>query len=108
MSKEAEGPDGEEVRAVVNAVREAVDALEAMRDDPEKQAVGAGLLLSSWPEQQTRLRQLRQRAVLELRARKVSYRQIAAKLQISVARVQQIEAGETGRSGRARGGAAEE
>lgn len=103
MSEENKGLGDEEVEQVVNAVKDAVDSLAALGDDPARQALGAGMLLATWPEQQTRLRQLRQEAVRRLRAQKVSYRKIAAMLQISVARVQQIESGETGRSGRAKG-----
>ncbi|BBA98302.1 hypothetical protein RVR_4435 [Actinacidiphila reveromycinica] len=103
MSDGTKGPGDEEVKQVVNAVKDAVDSLEALSDEPERQALGAGMLLAAWPDQQKRLRQLRQDAVRKLRAEKVSYRKIAAMLRISVARVQQIEAGETGRDGRAKG-----
>lgn len=73
-----------------------VDALDAM-EDPVEQARRAGHLLAIWPQEQARLRQIRQKAVISLRAEKVSYRKIAAALGISLARVQQIEAGARGK-----------
>lgn len=89
----ADQPDDErEVRIVL----EAVDSLEAL-DDPAERARKAGRLLAELPDQQARLRKIRQAAVVTLRARDVSYRQIAAQLGISLARVQQIERGERGK-----------
>ncbi|MFF3190527.1 hypothetical protein [Streptomyces misionensis] len=89
----ADQPDDErEVRIVL----EAVDSLEAL-DDPAERARKAGRLLAELPDQQARLRQIRQAAVVAMRAQNISYRQIAAKLGLSLARVQQIEAGERGK-----------
>ncbi|MFE7752156.1 hypothetical protein [Streptomyces sp. NPDC057428] len=89
----ADQPDDEqEVRVVV----ETVDSLEAL-DDPAERARRAGQLLAAWPAQGARLREIRQTAVVAMRAEKVPYRQIAKALGISLARVQQIEAGERGR-----------
>lgn len=91
----ADQPDDEqEVRIVV----ETVDSLEAL-DDPTERARRAGQLLAAWPAQGARLREIRQTAVVAMRAQEppVSYRKIAAALGISLARVQQIEAGERGR-----------
>ncbi|MFE4691728.1 hypothetical protein ACFRH6_16915 [Streptomyces sp. NPDC056749] len=84
----------EEVQIVV----ETVDSLEAL-DDPAERARRAGRLLAEWPAQGARLREIRQAAVMALRAQKppMPYRKIAATLGISLARVQQIEAGERGR-----------
>lgn len=84
--------DDEEVRLVL----ETVDSLEAL-DDPAERARRAGRLLAEWPVQGSRLREIRQAAVVAMRADKVPYRQIAKTLGISLARVQQIEAGERGR-----------
>ncbi|MHA6764721.1 hypothetical protein [Streptacidiphilus sp. PAMC 29251] len=81
----------EEVRRVLDAVA----SLEAMHD-PAEQAVRAGALLAEWPVQQAKLRGIRQQAVITMRAQGVSYRKIASALGISLARVQQIEAGERG------------
>lgn len=80
----------------VRIVTDVVDSLEAL-DDPAERAQRAGQLLAAWPDQGSRLRQIRQEAVMAMRADKVSYRDIAKKLGISLARVQQIEAGERGR-----------
>jgi DNA-directed RNA polymerase specialized sigma24 family protein len=87
-------PDGEEEE--VRIVLEVVDSLAAM-EDPAERARKAGRLLAELPTQQSRLREIRQAAVVAMRAEKVSYRQIAKTLGISLARVQQIEAGERGR-----------
>lgn len=80
----------------VRIVTDVVDSLEAL-DDPAERAKRAGKLLAAWPDQGSRLRKIRQEAVVAMRAQKVSYRDIAKKLGISLARVQQIEAGERGR-----------
>lgn len=82
----------EEVRLVTDVV----DSLEAL-EDPAERAKRAGRLLAAWPDQGSRLRVIRQEAVMAMRAQKVSYRDIAKKLGISLARVQQIEAGERGK-----------
>ncbi|MGW2708670.1 helix-turn-helix domain-containing protein [Streptomyces sp. NPDC001356] len=89
----ADQPDDErEVRIVL----EAVDSLEAL-DDPAERARKAGRLLAELPDQQARLRQIRQAAVVAMRAQNISYRQIAKLLGVSLTRVQQIEAGERGK-----------
>jgi DNA-directed RNA polymerase specialized sigma24 family protein len=89
----AEQPgDEEEVRLVTDVV----DSLEGL-EDPAERAKRAGKLLAAWPDQGSRLRKIRQEAVVAMRAEKVSYRDIAKKLGISLARVQQIEAGERGK-----------
>lgn len=88
--------DEEEVRLVTDVV----DSLEAL-EDPAERAKRAGQLLAAWPVQGSRLREIRQEAVVAMRAQKVSYRQIAKTLGISLARVQQIEAGERGRKAKA-------
>lgn len=100
MSDQGEDLIAEEVKQVVDAIKAAVARLKAL-DDPAAQAHAAGVLLASWSKEQPALREIRQAAVRQLRADKVSYRQIAAHLDISVARVQQIESGETGRDSRA-------
>ncbi|QFQ97441.1 MULTISPECIES: helix-turn-helix domain-containing protein [Streptomyces] len=88
--------DEEEVRLVTDVV----DSLEAL-EDPAERAKRAGQMLAAWPVQGSRLREIRQEAVVAMRAQKVSYRQIAKTLGISLARVQQIEAGERGRKAKA-------
>jgi DNA-directed RNA polymerase specialized sigma24 family protein len=89
----------EEVERVVDTVKATVDSLATMQD-PVAQAQRAGRLLKELPGEQARLRKIRRDAVLTLRAQKVSYRKIAKDLGISLARVQQIEAGERGRETR--------
>lgn len=84
---------------MIDSVRETVDSLAAMADDIAK-ARGAGELLKSLPDEQKRLRKIRYEAVVRLRKQKVSYRKIADGIGVSLARVQQIEAEETGRSTR--------
>lgn len=84
---------------MIDSVRETVDSLDAMADDIAK-AKGAGELLKSLPDEQQRLRKIRHEAVVRLREQKVSYRKIADGIGVSLARVQQIEAEETGRSTR--------
>jgi hypothetical protein len=92
-------PSGEEE---VRIVTDVVDSLEAL-EDPAERAQRAGRLLAEWPAQGSRLREIRQEAVVAMRANKVSYRQIAKTLGISLARVQQIEAGERGKKPKAEG-----
>lgn len=93
----ADEPDEEEE---VRLVLEVVESLEGI-EDPAERALRAGGLLAVWPAQHTRLREIRQRAVVALRAQDVSYRQIAKMLGVSLARVQQIEAGERGKKPKA-------
>ncbi|MBW1601416.1 hypothetical protein JJV70_04700 [Streptomyces sp. JJ66] len=100
----AESPgEEEEVRLVL----EVLDSLERM-DDPAERARKAGALLKAWPDQHMRLREIRQAAVVALRAKNVSYRNIAKTLGISLARVQQIEAGTRGKQEKPSEGTASE
>lgn len=80
----------------VQRVTDVVDSLEAL-EDPTERAKKAGQLLAAWPLQGSRLREIRQEAVVAMRGQGDSYREIARRLGISLARVQQIEAGERGR-----------
>lgn len=93
---------------MIDLVKETVDSLKAMDDDIAK-AKGAGELLKGLPDEQKRLREIRRDAVIRLRSQKVSYREIAKSIGVSLARVQQIEVEETGRSTRKKAaGTAEE
>lgn len=83
-----------EVRQAVETVRRAVEALRA-EADPAIRGKEASDLLQAWSDQQPGLRELRREAVIAMRGQKVSYRKIAQTLGVSVARVQQIESGET-------------
>jgi hypothetical protein len=78
----------EEVRRVEDLVS-GVAAIE----DPVDRFKRAGTLLAVWSDQQGKLSTLRQQVVLDLRAQRVSYRKIAALLDVSLVRVQQIEKG---------------
>lgn len=99
MSGQDEESITEEVERVVDAIKAAVERLKAL-DDPEAQAKGAGKLLASCLEEQPVLREMRQDAVRKLRAKDVKYREIAAMLDVTITRVQQIEAGESSRANR--------
>jgi DNA-directed RNA polymerase specialized sigma24 family protein len=89
----AEKHEDEEVKRVVDTV----DSLHTV-EDPTERARRAGALLAEWPVQAARLREIRQAAVQDLRTDQVSYRNIAKALGLSVARVQQIEAGARGKT----------
>jgi hypothetical protein len=85
-----EPTDDEEVRRVVDTV----SALEAV-EDPADRARRAARLLDEWPVQHTRIREIRQQAIKELRAQKLSYRKIGEAIGVHYTRVKQIETGET-------------
>lgn len=80
----------EEVRRVV----EAIDALGGM-DDAMDRAKALTELLDGWPDHHSRVRAMRQKAFEALVAKGMTYRQIAAELDISSARVGQIVTGVT-------------
>ena len=81
--------DIEEVRRVLDAV-----AAVGQIDDPAERGRALGVLLKAWPEEQTKLRVMRQQAVAELREQGLTYRKIAETLGVAVSRVKQIEQGE--------------
>jgi DNA-binding NarL/FixJ family response regulator len=83
-----------ETDAEVQRVLDAIDALGA-EGDPVTRARRLSQLLTDWPNAHSRVRRARQDAVLELKAGGMSVRGIAAELDISPARVQQIIQGET-------------
>ena len=78
----------------METVRRAIEALRS-EADPAVRGKEASDLLQAWSDQQPGLRELRREAVIAMRGQKVSYRKIAQTLGVSVARVQQIESGET-------------
>lgn len=78
-----------------------IDELEAIAD-PVERALEAGRRLGQIPDFQERLRQIRQRAVLELREQNLSYAEIGRQLDLHRNRVQQIA---EGRAGGGKGGA---
>jgi DNA-directed RNA polymerase specialized sigma24 family protein len=69
-----------------------IDRMKAI-DDPAQRAVEIGKVLNALPDITAELRALRQAAVLELRAQKLSYAQIGEKLGLHRNRVQQIAEG---------------
>ncbi|MFI1535529.1 sigma factor-like helix-turn-helix DNA-binding protein [Streptomyces anandii] len=81
----------EEARKVINALSQ-VEEIE----DPVERAVVISEVLSDFAQREPRLRDLRREAVLLMRADRVSYRQIAAKLRVSLGTVQSIERGHAG------------
>ncbi|SDM47026.1 hypothetical protein SAMN04487981_101625 [Streptomyces sp. cf386] len=84
----------EEVRRLV----EAIEAFEAIEDD-EACAVAVSQALAKWPDQHSKLRDLRQRRVQSLKAQGKTWAEIGALLGgISAARAQQIGAGLSGAS----------
>lgn len=95
MTDEIQDP-AEEVQEALTRTSAAIQRLKEL-NDPAVQGREASRLLKDWQEHQPQLRDLRRTAVLAMRAQKppVSYRKIAAAIGVSVARVQQIEVGET-------------
>lgn len=78
----------------VRRVAEAIDALGQMSDTMAR-AKALTELLDQWPDHHSRIREMRQQAVRALNEEGMTYRQIAAELGISVARVGQIVTGVT-------------
>lgn len=64
-------------------------------DDPTERAKQAGVALNAVPELQSWLRQVRQEAVLEMRAGGLSHAEVGKQLGVSRARAQQIAEGRT-------------
>jgi DNA-directed RNA polymerase specialized sigma24 family protein len=93
----ADRPDDvEEVQRVVDTV----GSLEALTD-PADRARRAAALLAEWPLQHSRLREIRQQAVLDLRGQGLSYRKISELIGVHFTRVKQIELGERGKKEKA-------
>jgi hypothetical protein len=91
--------DDEEVRPEVEAVREALKALEEIPDRVER-AKALAVLLAEWPDHHADLRKERQRIVQEMRAEKMTYREIGEALGMHFTRVRQIESGQRGAKNR--------
>lgn len=87
------------MRPEVEAVREALKALEGIPDRVER-AKALAVLLAEWPGHHAFLREERQRIVKEMRAEKMTYRQIGDVLGMHFTRVRQIEAGQRGAKNR--------
>lgn len=78
----------------VERVTDAIDALGEITD-PRQRARDLSELLEQWPDQHARIRAMRKAAFEELNEGGMTYRQIAAEFEISVARVGQIMTGVT-------------
>jgi DNA-directed RNA polymerase sigma subunit (sigma70/sigma32) len=78
-------------------VERVTDAIDALREiaDPKQRARDLSELLEQWPDQHARIRAMRKAAFEELNKGGMTYRQIAAEFDISVARVGQIMTGVT-------------
>lgn len=78
-------------------VERVTDAIDALREiaDPKQRARDLSELLDQWPDQHARIRAMRKAAFEELNKGGMTYRQIAAEFEISVARVGQIMTGVT-------------
>lgn len=71
-----------------------IDAIEKIRD-PAERAKEIGKRMAEIPTYQARLREMRQRAVLEMRALKMTYAEIGEVIGLHRNRVQQIAEGRT-------------
>jgi len=75
-------------------VVESIDAIDEM-DDSLRRAKALTELLDGWPDQHARVRAMRQAAFRQLNEDGMTYKEIAAEFEISVARVGQIITGVT-------------
>ncbi|WP_158673852.1 hypothetical protein [Streptomyces klenkii] len=80
------------------AVRAALRAVEALPDAADR-AHAASMLLREWPELHQELREVRQQAVLTMRARGASWAEIGREIGTSGQRAGQIARGEVKRPG---------
>lgn len=78
----------EEAQKVIDALKQ-VEAIE----DPVERAVAVGEVLADYKERAPQMRELQRQAIAVMRAEEVSYRQIAARLKLSLGAVQNIERG---------------
>lgn len=78
----------EEAQQVIDALRR-IEEIE----DPVERAVAVSEVLSDYKERAPQLREMQREAIAVLRADKVSYRQIADRLKLSLGAVQNIERG---------------
>lgn len=79
----------------VQRVLDATAALEQIRDDADR-AKAVTALLDEWPDQHARLREVRQQAVLKMKASGQTWQQIGDALGIHATRAQQIAVGKRG------------
>lgn len=80
---------------VTEEAREVIDALKRIEEmeDPVERAVAVSEVLADYKERAPELREMQRQAIEVMRAKDVSYRQIAARLKISLGAVQNIERG---------------
>jgi DNA-directed RNA polymerase specialized sigma24 family protein len=83
---------------VIEEVQRVVDAVNAVRaiEDPVRRARAISDLLKAQTASEPGLREERREIVLQMRAEKVSFRKIAAELDVSVGTVQDIVRGHSG------------
>lgn len=84
----AEDDVTEEARRVIDALKQ-IDEME----DPVERAVASSEVLANYKDQAPQLREYQRQAIEAMRANKVSYRQIADRLKLSLGAVQNIERG---------------
>ncbi|WP_329140971.1 helix-turn-helix domain-containing protein [Streptomyces sp. NBC_00670] len=84
-----------EVSKEAQRVFDALSQVEAI-EDPEERAVAISEVLADQAKREARLKALRREVVLQLRAQRVPYRAIAARLKVSLGTVQNIERGHSG------------
>lgn len=85
----------DDVSEEAQRVFDALANVEAI-DDPIERAAAISEVLADQEKRAKRLRDLRREAVLKMRADGVPYRQIAARLKVSLGTVQSIERGHAG------------
>lgn len=95
---EASGPPGGRTGMAEDVTEEAqqvIDALKRIEEmaDPVERAVAVSEVLADYKERAPELREMQRQAIETMRAEDVSYRQIAARLKISLGAVQNIERG---------------
>lgn len=83
------------MRPEVTAVRDAIQALGEIPDRLTR-AKALAAMLAEWPDHHAYLREERQRIVREMRAEKMTYRQIGEALGMHFTRVRQIDIGQRG------------
>ncbi|MFI5687864.1 helix-turn-helix domain-containing protein [Streptomyces sp. NPDC051636] len=83
---------------MIEEVQRVVDAMNAVRaiEDPARRARAISELLKAQTEKEPELREERREIVLKMREEKVSFRKIAAALDVSLGTVQDIVRGHSG------------
>lgn len=79
----------------VQRILDATAALEEIADDADR-AKAVTAILNEWPDQHARLREVRQRAILRMKAEGLTWQQIGDALGVHATRAQQIAVGKRG------------